>query len=71
MLAVLIGFVLKFASSGILDKTLGALKAEADTETERQRIDATVAVEHIKAELGRRQRSATCSSPSRAGWSPR
>jgi len=55
MLAALIGFVLKFASSGLLDKTLAALKAEADNTTQRQQIDATVAIEHIKAELGRRQ----------------
>lgn len=55
MLAALIGFVLKCASSGILDKTLAALKANADADTERQRIDASVAVEHIKAELARRQ----------------
>jgi hypothetical protein len=55
MLAALIGFVLKLASSGLLDKTLAALQAQADTVTERDRIDASVAIEHIKAELGRRQ----------------
>ena len=55
MLAALIGFVLKFASSGLLDKTLELLKAEADNATQRDQIDASVAIEHIKAELGRRQ----------------
>jgi len=55
MLAALLGVLLKFASSGILEKTVGAMQARAESETERQRIDATVAVEHIKAELGRRQ----------------
>jgi hypothetical protein len=55
MLAALAGFLLKFLSSGILDKTLDALKAEADNETERQQITASVAIEQIKAELGRRQ----------------
>ena len=55
MLAALIGFVLKFASSGLLDKTLSVLKAEADNVTQRDQITASVAIEHIKAELGRRQ----------------
>jgi hypothetical protein len=55
MLAGLLGIVLRFASSGLLDKTLSTLRARADTETERQRIDAGIAVERIKAELGRRQ----------------
>jgi hypothetical protein len=55
MLAALIGLVLKVASSGLLDRTLEALKAESADATERDRIDASVAVEHIKAELGRRQ----------------
>lgn len=55
MLAALIGIVLKFASSGLLDKTLAVLKAESDNATARDQIDATVAIEHIKAELGRRQ----------------
>jgi hypothetical protein len=55
MLAGIIAFVLKLASSGLLDKTLELLKATSDNATERDRIDATVAIEHIKAELGRRQ----------------
>jgi hypothetical protein len=55
MLAALIGFMLKLASSGLLDKTLAALKDQSDNATERDRIDASVAIEHIKAELGRRQ----------------
>ena len=55
MLAALLGFVLKFASSGILEKTLGAMQAEAANGVERDRIDAGVAIEHIRAELGRRQ----------------
>jgi hypothetical protein len=55
MLAAIIGAILRLASSGLLDKTLAALKAESDNATERQRIDASVAIEHIKAELGRRQ----------------
>jgi hypothetical protein len=55
MLAGIVAFVLKLASSGLLDKTLELLKATSDNATERDRIDATVAIEHIKAELGRRQ----------------
>ncbi len=39
----------------MLDRVLQALQAHADTETERERIDASVAVEHIRAELARRQ----------------
>lgn len=55
MLAALLAFSLRLASSGLLDKALGALKARADSAAERERIDATVAVEHIRAELARRQ----------------
>lgn len=52
---VLLGLLCRFLSSGILDRTLDALKARADNAVERERLDATVAVEHIKAELARRQ----------------
>ena len=62
MLAGIIAFVLKLASSGLLDKTLELLKATSDNATERDRIDATVAIEHIKAELGRRQAERWCQS---------
>ena len=55
MLAGLIGAALRFAASGFLDKVLTALKAQADTQVERERVDATVAIEVVKAELGRRQ----------------
>jgi len=55
MLAALVGLLLKLASSGLLDRTLDALKAESASATQRDQIDASVAVEHIKAELGRRQ----------------
>jgi hypothetical protein len=55
MLAALASFLLKLASSGLLDKTIAALQAEANSETERQRIDANVAIEHIRAELASRQ----------------
>ena len=55
MLAWLAGLALKLASSGLLDKVLSGLRAEADSAVERERITAQVAVEQIKAELGRRQ----------------
>ena len=55
MLARLLGIVLRFASSGMLDKVLTGLKARADSQVERERIEASVAIEHVKAELGRRQ----------------
>ena len=55
MIAWLVGAALKFASSGLIDKVLAALKAEADSTTERQKITAEVAIEEIRAELGRRQ----------------
>jgi hypothetical protein len=54
-LSVLLDFILRFATSGILDKVLTDLKARADSETERERIDASVAIEHVKAEFARRQ----------------
>jgi len=55
MLAWLAGLALKLASSGLLDEVLSGLRAEADSAVERERITAQVAVEQIKAELGRRQ----------------
>jgi hypothetical protein len=54
-MSFIITIILKFASSGILDKVLGGLKARAESDVERERIDATVAIEHVRAELGRRQ----------------
>jgi len=55
MLAALIGYALRLASSGLLDRVMGAMQARADSAVERERIDAMVAIEEIKAELGRRQ----------------
>ncbi len=55
MLAGLLAAALRLASSGLLDRVLAALQARADTEVERERIDATVAIEHVKAELAHRQ----------------
>lgn len=55
MLAALIAFVLRLTSSGLLDRVLGAMQAKAESATERERIDASVAIEHIRAELARRQ----------------
>jgi hypothetical protein len=55
MLAWLIGIGLKLVSGGLLDKVLGALKAEADSAVERDKVTAAVAIEQIRAEIGRRQ----------------
>ena len=55
MLSLILGFVVRFASSGILDKVLGRLQAQANTDVERDRVTAQVAIAHINAELGRRQ----------------
>lgn len=55
MLAALLAFGLRLASSGLLDKALNALKARADSAVESERIDASVAIEQIKAEIARRQ----------------
>jgi hypothetical protein len=52
---VVFTFLLRIASSGLLDRVLGAMKARADSAVERERIDASVAVEQIKAEIARRQ----------------
>ncbi|HVY20486.1 MAG TPA: hypothetical protein VHA70_10470 [Bauldia sp.] len=55
MLAALAGWVLRLASSGLLDKTLAALQARAESGVEHERIEASVAVEQVRAELARRQ----------------
>ena len=55
MLSVLIGAMLKLASSGILDRVLGHMQARANSEVERERVTAGVAIAHINAELQRRQ----------------
>lgn len=54
-MSVLIGLILRLAGGGLLDKVLTGLKARADSQVERQRIDASVAIEHVRAELARRQ----------------
>ena len=54
-MTLILTFLLRIASSGLLDSVLGAMQARADSAAERDRIDATVAIEEIKAELGRRQ----------------
>lgn len=55
MLAAFAGLILRLASGGFLDRVIAALQARADSATERARIDATVAVEEVRAELARRQ----------------
>jgi hypothetical protein len=55
MMTLILTFLLRIASSGLLDRVMGAMQARADSAVERERIDATVAIEEIKAELGRRQ----------------
>ena len=55
MLSVIVGFLLKVASSGVLDKVLGHLQAQANSEVEREKVTAEVAIAHVNAELGRRQ----------------
>ncbi len=55
MLAWLVGVALKLASGGLLDKAMAVLKAETDSAVEKERITAQVAIEQVKAELGRRQ----------------
>jgi hypothetical protein len=54
-MSVIVGWLLRFLSGGILDKAFDYLRARADGAVERERIDASVAIEHIRAELGRRQ----------------
>jgi hypothetical protein len=55
MLAWIAGLALKFASSGLLDRVMAGLKAGADSQVEREKITAEVAIEQVRAELGRRQ----------------
>jgi len=53
--SALLAFILRFVGGGVLDRVLTSLKAHADNAVERERIDASVAIEHVKAELARRQ----------------
>lgn len=54
-MTALVAFLLRLASSGLLDRVLAALKAQADSATERDRINATVAIAEVNAEIARRQ----------------
>ena len=54
-MTAIIALILRFASSGILERVIGAMQARAESAVERERIDATVAIAHINAELARRQ----------------
>lgn len=51
MLTMVFTFVLKLLSGGLLDKVLGHLERQADTQTERERIRTQVTIEEIKAEV--------------------
>lgn len=55
MLSAIAALVLRLSSAGLLDKVLGGLRAHASDETERERIDASVAIARIEAEMQRRQ----------------
>jgi hypothetical protein len=55
MIAALLAFLLRMASSGILDRAVTVLQANADSQTEREKIDASVAIEQVRAEVARRQ----------------
>ena len=50
MLTAILGFVLKLLSGGLVDKVLGHLEAQANTETERERIRTQTTIEAIRAE---------------------
>ena len=54
-MSAIVAWLLRFLSGGILDKAIDYLQARADGAVERERIDASVAIEHIRAELDRRQ----------------
>ena len=54
-MSFILSLVLRLAGSGLLDKVLGHLRAKAESDVERERIGATVAIEEVKAELARRQ----------------
>jgi hypothetical protein len=54
-MTALIALALRLLSGGLLDRVLAALQAKAASDVERERIDATVAIEQVKAELARRQ----------------
>lgn len=55
MLATILGFLLRLASSGLLERVVATLRAGADTGVERERIEASVAIEQVRAEMTRRQ----------------
>ena len=55
MLAWIVSAALKLASSGLLDRVLAVLGTQADGAVEGERITAQVAIEQVRAELGRRQ----------------
>jgi hypothetical protein len=55
MFAAIAAFALKLLSGGVLDKVLTHLQARADTEVEREKITASVAIEQVKAEIAARQ----------------
>jgi hypothetical protein len=55
VLASIAAFLLKLLSGGILDKVLAVLQARANTEVERDKVTASVAIEQVKAEIAARQ----------------
>jgi hypothetical protein len=54
-MSAILAFLLKVASSSVLDKVLGHLQAQASSEVEREKVTAEVAMAHIQAEIATRQ----------------
>ena len=54
MFASLLATLLKIASSGILDRALAVLEKSREGATEEKRLEASAAIEQVRAEIARR-----------------
>jgi hypothetical protein len=71
MIAGIAAFALKLLTGGMLDKVLGHLKDRGDTQTERERIQAEVVKETVRAEIEGRKVSGETIIGMRGDWVPR
>lgn len=54
----MLALILKWLGGGVLDRVLSHLEAQANTQTERERIRTQVTIEEVKAEIERRHTQA-------------
>ncbi len=54
-MSAILALLVRLLGSGVLDRVVGLLRAQASSAADRDRVSADVAIAHIQAEIARRQ----------------